>query len=46
MREALLKLNIGVLSQRIGELINTYHWPIKSEMVRTENGAHVARYSL
>ena len=32
MKEALLKLGIGALSQRVGDL-KDLHWPIKSKMI-------------
>jgi hypothetical protein len=43
--EALSELGVYALSQRCGEL-KRLGWPIKSEMVRTPSGKHVARYSL
>jgi len=44
--EAIQLFGCYALSQRIGELIRDYHWPIKSEMIITQTGKRVAKYSL
>jgi hypothetical protein len=41
--EAALKYGVMALSQRCGELIRM-GWPIQSETVETDGGAHVSRY--
>ena len=45
VKEAIDRLGVYALSQRCGGL-RRLGWPIKSELVRTETGKHVARYSL
>lgn len=43
--EALEQLGVYALSQRIGEL-KRMGWKITRQMVATESGKHIARYSL
>ena len=42
---AIEQLGIYALSQRTGEL-KALGWPIKSKMIKTPSGKHVAEYSL
>ena len=44
--DALKKYGILALSQRCGELRRDYGWGIKSKLVKTPTGKHVAEYSL
>ena len=43
---ALDKYGVYALSQRIGELRNTWGWPVKSERLKLPSGKTVAVYSL
>ena len=43
--EALEKLGIYALSQRCGDL-RKMGYPIKSELIKTESGKHISKYSL
>ncbi len=41
--ESVQKLGVLALSQRIGEL-KKMGWDIKSELIKTDTGKHIARY--
>lgn len=46
VKKALDSYGVYALSQRMGDLRNKYHWPIKDRFVETPGGAVVKEYWL